>query len=448
MTSDRRADAPTASLRRRLRLADAWRYRLDCLLTALGRRRNVWLSDAPSVLGRIALDSMELVRTGGRPPHWGQPHLAALEAPVRVPQDPRYRGYWYDAGSHSLVGMQLGLDLIPHRDTYLFIESNVSARLNPVRRQLYDSDLDPLISELVGLAEVLGFEQIVLLKDYWTKPQVEEFGRATRETGVKVVGANIAAMDTQGHPPVNPMVALPERLRPRTMYVMCSSANRTPLQHFMHNKTCAARWLAASMAESGSPTTRLACIPTSDRLVVPAEPPGGRWPNLVVKLGNEDEGQAVAMGRFTTEEEARRGLRLDAAPGSTPGIFRRTLPRRLLDGLLGGRTDVLFQPFIPPDVVDGRAQKIRLHVFVSPLADAFLSAHRVLATADLPDHLPLGLVEDVRPFMVNISGGGRFCRLETEREHELREVAHEFGRLAKLAIERRFETRAEPEPPG
>ena len=132
----------------------------------------------------------------------------------------------------------------------------------------------------------------------------------------------MAAMDTQGHPPVNPMVALPERLRPRTMYVMCSSANRTPLQHLMHNKTCAARWLAESMAESGDPTTRLASIATSDRLVLPAEPPGGRWPNLVVKLGNEDEGQAVAMGRFTTEEEARRGLRLDDGPDHQFGVVR------------------------------------------------------------------------------------------------------------------------------
>src|SRR4051795_8215067 len=184
-TPARAVDA--ASLQRRLRLADAWRYHLDAALAALGRRRNRWLSDVPYLAGNLAVELVEVFRTGGRVAHPGHAYLATLDAPVRLPQDPRYRGYWYDAGSHSLVGMHLGLDLIHHQDKYFFIESNFNAGLNPQRRQLYASDLDPLISELVGLARLYGFEQIVLLRDYWTKPQVEEFGRATRQTGVELV---------------------------------------------------------------------------------------------------------------------------------------------------------------------------------------------------------------------------------------------------------------------
>ena len=51
----------------------------------------------------------------------------------------------------------------------------------------------------------------------------------------------------------------------------------------------------------------------------------------------------------------------------------------------------------------------------------------------------MGLVKNVRPYMVNISAGGEFRRLDPEREAELKDVALEFGRLAKLAIGERFD---------
>jgi hypothetical protein len=100
---------------------------------------------------------------------------------------------------------------------------------------------------------------------------------------------------------------------------------------------------------------------------------------------------------------------------------------------------VLYQPFVPPDVVvEGRARLIRLHVFVSPLAGAFLSAHGVLAAADLPDHLPPGLVTDKRPYVVNFSAGSQYRLLPREMEAELRELARDFAKLADLAIRKRF----------
>lgn len=134
-----------ASLHRRLRFANSWRYRLDAGLAVLGCRRNRWLSRIYSA-GNLAFDLLEFARTGGRPSHPGRAHLAVLTASVRLPQDPRYRGYWYDPTSHSLVGMHLGLDLHRYRSKYYVIESNVAAAMRPERRLLYDSDLDPLLS--------------------------------------------------------------------------------------------------------------------------------------------------------------------------------------------------------------------------------------------------------------------------------------------------------------
>jgi hypothetical protein len=42
--------------------------------------------------------------------------------------------------------------------------------------------------------------------------------------------------------------------------------------------------------------------------------------------------------------------------------------------------------------------------------------------------------------VVNVAGGGHYCRLPAETEAELREAAQEFGRFASFAIRRRFVT--------
>jgi hypothetical protein len=430
-----------ASLHRRLVFADAWRYRLDAILARHAQRRNAWRAEFPYLAGKLAYDLLEMLRGGGPLAYPGRPYIAALRASVRLTQDPRYRGYWYDSAAHSLVGMLLGVDLNHHQGKYFFMESNLNAGLRPERRRLYGAGLDPLIQALAAVAKTQGFERIILLRRYWHEAQVVEFGRALRETGVAVQCANFATLDTSGHPVVNPVLAMPERLRPNTMYVVCTNANLTPLFHFVHDKMHAAEWLSEAIAAIGDPASRFACIPTFDRLALPPPMPDERWPNLVVKLSDADKAKAVAMGRFETEEEARRALQVDGRAGAIPGIFGMSLSQRLLHALLPGKTRVLYQPFIPPDVVDGRARKIRLLVFVSPLSDAFLSAHGSIAVKELPERIT-GLAQDNRPYVVNVSAHGHCCALEAEMEDELRQVALDFGRLARWAIEQKFETSA------
>jgi hypothetical protein len=433
------SEAAITSLHRRLRFADDWRHRLDAALTTFGCRRNHLLSDLPNLAGNLAFDLLELVRTSGRMRYPGRVHLAALAAPLRIDQGPRYRGYWYDATSHSLVGTQLGLDLHRLAGTYHLIESNTTAAMRPERRQLYEGDVDPLISELVAAAKAWEFERIVLLRHHWTRLQTEEFKLATSRTGVEVAGATVASMHTTGEAMPNPMISLPEGLEPRTIYVVCTKTNHySPLFYFMGSKAAVGNWLAETMKDCSDPVSRLACIPMFDQLVLPSGAPGARWPNLVVKLADSDMAKFVAMGRFTSEAEARRDLQLDDDPNAIPGVFRTALWQKALNSLFPGTLRVIYQPYVPPEVVANRARLIRLHVFVSPLVNAFLSAHGVVAGEDLPEQLPPGLVKNHGAYVVNFSRGGRYCRLAPEVEDELREVAQEFGRLANLAISKKF----------
>ena len=430
------------SIFRRLRRADAWRYQLDRMHAAVGRHRITGLSGGLRLAGDIAMDLVESVRMRRLVPYHGQPHLAALDARIRLPQDPRYRYYWHDSSTHSMVGMHVGIDLHRYNGKYYAIESNLNAAMMPGRRELYGSDGEPVFLGLATAARAHGFEAIVLVKRTWPPDQLDDLKRAGREVGIEAIAANFAALDTKGQRPVNPMVALPEQLRPRTMYVLFCSLGKIPLVHFTHNKAAVVQWLAEALAEADPPPSRLAIVPTADHLVVP-DPPPGPWPNLVVKLADVDKGGAVAMGRFSTEEEARHGLGLEGGRGSLPRVFRRGLEQKVLQALSPGGARVLYQPFIPPEIVRGRTRRIRLHVLISPLASQYLSAHGVVAGVDLPERAPRGLVEDNRAYMINIFGGGWFCRLEPQVEADLQDVGREYGQLAALAIRKRFVTSPE-----
>jgi hypothetical protein len=421
-----------ASLYRRLSFAGSWRHRTDMLWTRLGVECGSDLGRIMDASAQLAFDLAEFLRAREKISRPGRVHEAAFGAPVRLPQHPRYLGYWYDEARHVLIGMHLGLDINHSDGKYHIVECNTHPALKPERRGIYPDSFDPIIGGLVSVAKRFGFERVVFHRARaWSKIYLDEFERASRASGVEFVGASLPFV----HQTKRPIVPLPDPLQPRTIYVGNWSQG-TPISLFMHDKARVGRWLEETLERDGDPAAKLACIPTFDRPVIPHQRNAPCWPNLVVKLANLDGGEFVAMGRFESEEHARRELGLGADRRAVPRVFRL---RRGLVGRFFSAPKVVYQPFVPPEVVGRRARRIRAHVFVSPLVDAFLSAHGVVGPRDLPDELPVGLVEDRAPYVVTFSTGSRYMRLEPEIERELLSVSSEFGRIANLAIKRKFE---------
>lgn len=379
---------------------------------------------------QLAFDLVETVRAGERIDCPGRVHEAAFNAPLRLPQQPRSRGYWYDAADHILVGMHLGLDINHSDGKYYVVESNTHPALRPDRRRLYADDLDPIITNLIAVAKRFDFERIVFHRARaWSRAYLDEFARASEASGIEIVGASLPFVRATKRP----IVPLPKRWQARTIYVG-SWSQGTPVSLFMHDKARVGRWLTDQLEREGDPAGRLACIPTSDRMMMPSRSSAPCWPTLVAKLANSDGGNFVAMGRFESHEHARRELGLDEGEQRVPACFRRRWPAGSISA-----SKVVWQPFIPPEVVGRRARLIRTHLFVSPLVDSYLSGHGVLAGKDLPEELPFGLVRDRAPYVVNFSTGGSYTGLEPSTEADLHAVAREFGRLANLAIARKFE---------
>lgn len=428
------SSAEIASLHRRLKFVESSRYRVDSFLGRIGLRRHPLLRDIPLFGASIAFDVVEALRNWSGLRHLGRPRLDGFAGTMRLPQLPHYRGYWYDSARHALVGMHLGLDLNYYQGKYYVIETNLGAAIKPTRRALYEAPLDPFIAATLEIARTHHFKRIVFFNKYWPSHYVEEFEIATRQSGIECRGGSPPVRDPNA---THPMPGLPDPLQEDTLYMMFPNL-KTPIAHFVHNKEQSARWLQETIDARPDEFRDLAYVPSFDELVIPPEPDDPRWPNLVVKLANKDRGRYVLMGRFRTKEEAQAALKMRAS-GDVPGIFEFGLYERVLDRIFP-RNHPIFQQFIPPRIVDGRACKTRLHVFISPLVNEYLSAHATTAGALLPGRLEPGRVDTTGAYNVSYSVDGAYKKISAEDEEALRRVACEFGRVARIAITRKFET--------
>lgn len=422
------------SLHRRLRFATASKYKYDSFLRRVGLPWHPLLRDIPLFSARITFDLIEGFRSGAGFGHLGRAYLDGLSAPLRLPQFPRYPSYWFDARRHALVGMVIGLDLIFYEGRHYVVEANLGAGISEDRRALYPTRLDPFITAMIEVARAEDFERIVFCHHRWSSAYVEEFAAATEASGIEVIGASFTITDDVS---THSMVALPDPLQEKTIYVIFPVLG-TPLTYFMHNKLIFAHWLKSTIETNAYPIKKLAFIPTSDELIIPPEPADQRWPNLVAKLANRDKGKFVVMGRFRTVQEARAALLLKG-PKAVPGIFKLGLFDRLKERIFP-RHEPIYQQFIPPRIIDGRACKTRPLVFISPLLDQFLSAHATKSRKAPPTDLKPGQVDASGAYNVSHFGGGEYITVSAAEQDELRAVAQEFGSVAKIAITEKFET--------
>ena len=423
------------SLIRRIRFAQSCRFHLDLAGNAIGLRRKYGSYQLFYRAIVVLFDLIEALRAGGHVDHLGHAHYAALLAPGRLEQNPRYRGYWYDSTRNALVGVLLGLDLHRYKGRYYLLESNLTAALMTRRRALYDDPFDPFITELVAVAKKFGFEQIVLFRSSWSRQYLEEFARATRATNVRIVPAS--AMKFKNDPQTISLPALPTQLAPNTMYVVCTAASFSPIFTFLHHKRFAAQWLSDGLVERGGLPSRLSVVPTYDEPRLFEEPLDPRWPNLVVKLASSDKSKDVLMGRFESLNHVREALGLSDF-GGLPIQFRERIHRYWIDRLFPGALTAIYQPFVPPEIVENFPMMMRMEVFISPIANACLSAHGTVGGELLPERAPRGIFLKRCPYNIGVPPG-HFVRLDRATEDELSEVAREFGDLAGRAIRKKFD---------
>jgi hypothetical protein len=207
----------------------------------------------------------------------------------------------------------------------------------------------------------------------------------------------------------------------------------------LHQKAQVDVWLPEALARAEPPPRRLAAVPSSDVPWLPPSDGGERWPNVVVKLANSDEGKDILMGRFTDVSALRAALGLESGDRTLPRQFMRRLDRRVSVRLFPDLLSTVYQAFIPPEVEDDLPRMIRMECFISPLEDIQLSAHATVGAKPIPETVPVNVILEKSPFEISVPPG-HFIRLDPATETDLDEVAREFGALAGSAIRRKFRT--------
>lgn len=432
------APAPaSASMRRRILFARrsflAW-DRLFCVgpLSPLSHFRDWQTPRFGDHATRLLYDAIECLRTGTVVPELGNAELAPVDG-IRWPQHPRYRGYWYDGAAHSMTGMFVGVDMIRHGGKYYVIECNMGPSIYARRRAMYSDRFDPFIARILGTASSHGFEAVVPVALRWSAEYVEEWQRAGREYGVAVMPVNCPLHRTGAAARI---VALPDPLAPRTMYVLHSGLS-APAFTYVDNKWRLSMWLPRAIAEELPGGTRLALPATSERFFVPRTHDDPRWPNLVVKLAGSARSQHVLAARLADESEGREAFGL-TRDDDIPRPLRAGYAKNLV---LYGRDRVIYQEFIPPELDErGHARMIRLHLLVSPLGTTVLSSHFRVSRRPVPEHAPAGIIGQDDSFIFN---NADYRLPPPDVEAELQEVGEQLGGLIQREVERRFETRAD-----
>jgi hypothetical protein len=349
-----------------------------------------------------------------------------------ISQPEIYRGLWHDPVQHNTVGVVLGIDLLPSADGYWFIESNLDCALRLERTALYDQD--PFISRLLDFASTQGYRHLVILAgnssriDALMTKQYED-GAAARKLKLTLIEDAFLPYSDQAR-----SFSIPAFQHDKTLVVRIKYYH-TSLDYVLQHKWASNYALKKYKAFSAEPLLLLPPVGHEPLLGTCSldEP----FPNLVYKFPERDSGAGVLFFKATSPAHAQ-SLLTEARL-----LFR---PKDLGGRLFALQEDHhgLYQPYICPRLLDRRRLYIvRSHILITPNGMQFLSAHRVVSGSTIPEHLPIGVVQDPRPYLVNYSLGAKYERVPSAEEEEVKAATFAAAKGLYWAATYGFQTMAQ-----
>jgi hypothetical protein len=381
-------------------------------------------------------------RSLARPPLQAMLHLAEI-APWHfavgyargIPQLPPCRALWHDPARQHTIGVMLGIDLLPTPQGWYFIESNLDSALRLERTALYDRD--PFVANLLTFVKAHGYRHLIIMgnsADY-DALMVQQYHEGAAAAKLKLTILEDAYLpkkhQRQGY--------YVPRLEDDGTLVMRIKYYRTSLDGLFQHKRASRRALEVYQRHANDPAICL--VPTELVPVLGEVALDEPFPNLVYKLPEIDSAGGVMLMKATSPEHARVVLR-DAVRQYQAKSRFVSLKRRLVRADDAG----ICQPYLRGALLPGRRLYIvRAHVLLTPIGTHFLSAHRVVAGRAVPEHLPPGLVQDPKPYLVNYSAGAHYAIVPPEEEPAVVKTALAIANGLAWAAAYGFQTGSAPE---
>ena len=320
-----------------------------------------------------------------------------------IPQQPAYRGFYHDANRHNSYGVVVGIDLLPTPDGYYFIESNLNFGMSSTRSALYDRD--PFVTDLVDFAADMQYQHLMFLSNtssYVNNVMAEQLSQAASSRNIKLSIVEDGYLPKSKH---MQSFGIPTLSEDRTLVVR-TRFYRTSLDHLFQNKRANNMALRQYRQYSSDPDV---LVPDTEIGSADERDP---FPNIVYKMPERDEGKGIAFLKAQSSAHAQELL----------NDYRRNGAARFMDRLYSIVEDSrgIYQAYVKPLMLDGRfVYKIRSHVLITPIGMRFLSAHRVISGFAVPATLPFGIVQDPKPYLVNLASSSKYELLPAEEEEQV-----------------------------
>jgi len=386
-------------------------------------------------LAQFSYDCFESIRIGQLVPDVGRPNIYAANFKGKISQQPQQRTYYHDKRINSTVGMFLGIDIIKNGDEYYPIDFNLNAGLKTARRKLFTTEFDPILSGLEKIALKSHYDNVYCHADYWSIDFVNEFRALNKKSEVKFIPTSPYQRDIEG---VTHLLNIPEQLEPNSLYVIFNY-NHTPLDFFITNQSYTSLWIKEGIKKNRQINKDgfLNYFDSYNSLSEVAFKDSGIYPNLVIKLGGGWAANFVKIAKIAKGQKGIGGL--DITEKELYSLFNRNIFTKLR-GWVGQHQKLLFQEFIQPEINNkGCAQIIRADMLLAPVNKSMLACRRVVNDLPIPDDIPYGLVQDDRPYIVNLNTGvAHYERIESKDEQVINEVCSELCEIMHDSISKKF----------
>jgi hypothetical protein len=320
------------------------------------------------------------------------------------------------------VGYLIGMDLIPSESGVWCIEANLGAALREDRRRFFERD--PVGQGILDLARKKEVKRLVWMVPSHTPLNPWILGQLAE--GARAHGFEL---EVREDPRVPTRLDLPEGVpRPlRTMFppepapdtlVVKARGWGVGSDLIITHKSLFLRNLVRALEETGEFRVRAPAL-TREPPEVPLLDNG--LPNLVFKFPRMDKGEGVFFLRARDADHARElGKGLEREVGEGPGLFQPYLLSRLLPGR--------------------RFYDVRTLLFVSPDDVVALGGLRKESVHPIPEQQEDGVIQDRRPFSMNIYHGNDYTPLAPEEVEELDNASVAVGEAIQRILGRGFVT--------
>lgn len=315
----------------------------------------------------------------------------------------------------SATVVLVGLDLLVSNGSVYFLEANLNPGIRPGRLRLYEGG-DPIGMNLVRYAKSQGLKHIELygpdILGHTFDEETEGVWRQLaegNEISLKVVdylfrgrsrSARAARLELNFPPPA------------RTLMAMVRAPVSSSLSMLISDKGNLDALIES--ANRDDPANLTVLLPRRYHRVGQRLPLQNdrRFPNLIIKDRRKDKGTGIELYNVT---EIPEGYREDR---------------------------YIINDFIVPDRIkigmDEFVYDCRCMILLTANGPVYLGAFTRRSGAKLGENLPIGKVDDIKPFVANISQGGRVGKPDALQDELCREASLAIGEVIYRFIDKKY----------